>query len=250
MRTRRIVLTLIAGGLLLACNLPLAAPTIQPSTAPSNGSSPLTAATALPPTPTVPPPASPTATAIPTPTVPQVTPLSVNDNCRSGPDVSYDSVGALMFGAIAQVAGRNDNSSWWYIHDPSNSGGFCWVAASVVAISGPLAGIPVVAPPAATVTKVTVDVSLPSTVFCGGPNAVEFSGSITTNGPMKVDFQWETGGDKSNPPVTDTLTFKAAGTKDAPSPGAYPVDCGHYTITLHVTSPNDISATKNYKVAE
>ena len=81
-----------------------------------------------------------------------------------------------------------------------------------------MAGIPIIAPPAAIVTKVTVDVSLPSSVFCGGPNAVEFSGTITTNGPVKVKFQWETGGDKSNPPVPDTLIFKAAGTKDAAQP--------------------------------
>ena len=119
-----------------------------------------------------------------------------------------------------------------------------------MSIAGPVSGIPIIAPPAAIVTKVTVDVNVPSSIFCGGPNPVEFSGSITTNGPATVKFQWEITGDKSNTTSPETLNFNDAGTKDAPDLGAYNVDCGHYTITLHILSPNDISAKKNFKISQ
>jgi hypothetical protein len=191
---------------------------------------------------------SATATIVVTPSTPQVAPVSVNVNCRSGPDVAYDAVSALLFGNTTQVAGRLADSSWWYVHDPSNPGAFCWIAASVVSIAGPIAGIPVVSPPAAIVTNVTVDVSIPSSVTCGGPNPVSFSGAFTTNGSATVKFQWEITGDKTNTTSPETLTFPDAGTKDALDPGAYNVDCGHYTITLHVLSPNDKSVSKNFVV--
>ena len=146
------------------------------------------------------------------------------------------------------MTGRNADSTWWYVHDPSNPGGSCWIAASVVSLAGPIGGIPVVASPPAIVTKVTVDVSVPSTVTCGGPNPVAFSGTFTTNGTANVKFQWEITGDKTNTTSPETLNFADAGTQDAPDPGAYDVDCGNYKITLHVLSPNDISASKNFKV--
>ncbi len=249
MRSSRILIILVLAALLLACNFPLVAPVTQPSQAAIGSPVPSYTATASLPTLTPTATALPTATTIPTPTVPEVTPITVGVNCRFGPDVAYNAISALLSGQFAQIAGRNKDSSWWYIHDPSNPTGFCWVAASVVSTSGPMGAIPIITPPTAIVTKVTVDVALPSSVFCGGPNAVEFSGTITTNGPLKVKFQWETGGDKSNPPIPDELTFSAAGSQDAPSPGAYSADCGHYTIALHVTSPNDLSATKSYKIS-
>jgi hypothetical protein len=101
---------------------------------------------------------------------------------------------------------------------------------------------------AAIVTDVTVDVSKPSSVFCGGPNPVEFSGTITTNGTAKVKFQWEITGDKTNTTSPDTLNFSDALKKDAPYPGAYSVDCGNYNVTLHILAPNDISATQKFKI--
>jgi len=97
------------------------------------------------------------------------------------------------------------------------------------------------------VTNVTVGASV-SFSMCGGPNPVTFSGTITTNGATKVSFQWEIRGDKSNTTPPETINFKAAGTKSAPNAGTYPADCGHYSIRLHVLSPNDISAKQNFKI--
>jgi SH3-like domain-containing protein len=252
MRSLRTVFLAVAMALLLACNFPLFAPATQPVQVPS--ATPVATQTAIQLIPTIATSTalavpSPTVTTVPTPSTPQVTPNTVNVNCRSGPDVAYDAVSALMFGNSAQVAGRSEDSSWWYVHDPANPGAFCWIAASVVTISGPQAGIPLVAPPAAIATRVTVDVTTPSSASCGGPNPVSFSGTITTNGAAKIKYQWEITGDKTNTTSPETLNFTSAGKKDVPDPGAYNVDCGKYKITLHVLNPNDISASKSFKVS-
>jgi len=251
MKNKRSVLLACSVLLLLACSCPLVTqaavptqtplPTVTEFFVPTQASA--TLEPALTPTATV----SPTPTLSPTPSSPQVTPVSVNVNCRSGPDVAYEAISVLMLGDSSQVTGRNDDSTWWYIHDPTKPGSYCWVAASVVTKSGSFAGLPVIAAEA-IVTSVTVDVALPGTVYCGGPNALGFSGTITTNGATKVKFQWEVTGDKTNAPSPETIDFSDADTKDAPNPGAYSVDCGNYNITLHVLSPNNISATKKFKV--
>ncbi len=236
---------LLAVVLLFACSFPAGVPTAAPSQAAALPPATLDSSVAGP---TAAPSITPSPTLSPTPTAPQVTPISVNVNCRLGPDVAYNATSALLFGQTATIIGRNDDSSWWYIADPAKAGQYCWVAASVVSTAGNLAGLPIIAPPAPIVTKVTVEVSLPSTVACGGPNPLEFSGTITTNGKATVKYQWEIGGDRSNTTSPETLDFNVADTKDVSGPGALSVDCGNYTITLHVLSPNDISATKKFKV--
>lgn len=250
MRIIKIVALLTSVTLLLACNFPMFAPVSpSPSQVPTiAGVIPSNTPIPVLPTFTSVPTDTPTATIVPTPTVPQVTPISAGVNCRSGPDVSYPSVSSVVLGQIAQIAGRNNDSSWWYVRDPNSSGSFCWVSASVVTTAGNLTGIPIIAPPAAIVTGVSVSADVASPVFCGGPNVVNFSGQVTTNGPAKVNFQWELTGDKSFTTSPESINFKAAGTKSAPDPGAYTTDCGHFTITLHVLSPNDTSDSQKFKV--
>jgi hypothetical protein len=148
---------------------------------------------------------------------------------------------------MAVIAGKNNDSTWWYVHDPNNSSVFCWVAASVSITSGDMSNLPVIPAPAAIVTNVTVSANV-SFSMCGGPNVVQFSGTITTNGATKVKYQWEIRGDKSNTTTPQTISFNGAATKNAPNPGAYTADCGHYSISLHVISPNDISAKQNFKI--
>ena len=247
MYTRRILSWLIFAGLLLACNFPMfasATPSVQATATNALLGTPTSAL----PTFTVVPSAAPTATTVPTPTVPEATPNSVAVNCRLGPDIGWAATSYVGVGETTQIAGRNDDSSWWYVHDLHNAGSFCWIAASVVTTAGNLSGLPVIPPPTATVTKVTVDASVGSPVYCGGPNSVQFSGKITTNGPTKVKFQWEIRGDKSNTTPPETINFNSADTKDAPDPGAYTADCGNYSITLHILDPNDTSAKKNFKI--
>jgi hypothetical protein len=247
---RRFLFMFFATTLILACNFPLFAPVTQAPGGNEAGGNPAPSdtatATSLPtftPLPSIPS----TPTTIPTPTIPQVTPISVGVYCRSGPDVGYDAVSSIVVGQVAEIVGRNDDRTWWYVRDPNDSSNYCWVSASVVTASGNLSGLAIIPAPAGVVTKVTVNAAV-SFSSCGGPNVIEFSGKITTNGPVTVEYQWEVRGDKTNTTSPEELTFSKANTKDVPDPGAYKADCGDYSITLHVLSPNDISAKKNFSV--
>ena len=90
--------------------------------------------------------------------------------------------------------------------------------------------------------------SVPISPSCGGPNPVSFSGSITTNGSATVKYQWEVTGDKTNTTSPETIDFPEADTRTCPIPARTASMCGNYKITLHILSPNNTSASKNFKV--
>ncbi len=84
------------------------------------------------------------------PTATQCQPMvtaNTNANVRAGPGTAYDIVGYLPTGGTAGVAGRNDDSSWWYIVFPGGSGGYAWIAGSVATASCIPPAIQVVAAP-------------------------------------------------------------------------------------------------------
>lgn len=97
---------------------------------------------------------------------------------------------------------------------PKTPGNPCWISASVTVTAGNLANLPVIKSPNASVTGVDVkvdpkDINLPG---CLGPlQPIKINGSITVNGPTKVDWYFETqqGGSMG----TYTLEFDKADTK-------------------------------------
>ena len=112
----------------------------------------------------VPPPASnstnvPTETLSPTPCTPLVT-STANANVRSGPDTAYEIIGFLSLGSTANISGRNDANTWWYIDNVGASGGHGWISGSVVTTSCLPSVVQVVAapplPPTATPTNTEV----------------------------------------------------------------------------------------------
>ena len=100
----------------------------------------------------------PTATLIPTetpsplpvftstPAIPQVS-VSVATNCRVGPGKAYDRVGALQVGQVAEVVGRNQVGNYWYIRNPSQPSGFCWLWGEYATVTGNLAALAILTPP-------------------------------------------------------------------------------------------------------
>lgn len=73
-------------------------------------------------------------------------------NVRSGPGLAYGVVASLPQGSSANVAGKNTDSSWWYIEFAAAPGGFAWIAGSVtnpVCIPQTLAIITAPPPPVA-----------------------------------------------------------------------------------------------------
>lgn len=248
MKTRTLFPAFLLVLAMLACNLPSNIPLTETPT-----TSPVPSATQLPPTnaPTLTPPPTNTAVATlsPTPSVPSVSPREVNVNCRFGPGTAWVAISALIVGQSAQITGKSSDGAWWNIVDPQNSGGRCWVSASVVNAGGNLATVPVVQAPAASVTNVTVDVD-PRTISvpgCIGPIlASKIKGTIETNGPTTVKWRFETqlGGSMGN----QTTNFETFGVKEFTVEYTPPVTAGTYWIRLIVTDPNDMQAEVNYKV--
>ena len=215
---------------------PPSAPVIEPSPLPTFAISTLTPV--------------PTETSLPTPTstpdAPIAWPKDLGVNCRYGPGIEWEVVSTLLAGTTTEIKGRTVNTSWWYVSDPVNLDSFCWVAYDVVDTGGNLNIIPIVEAPIASVTNVTVDV-LVAFITCGGDNPVNFNGAITTNGPTTVTYYWEVGGDAQTTTADTTLQLDESGTKKVAS-DFFSTDCGSYFVKLVVSSPNEISAEKAFKV--
>lgn len=78
---------------------------------------------------TLPPP-----TPTPTPQLIEGT-LAIKVNVRSGPGISYDSIGLLNAGEKVQVILQEGTGTWYKINYPDASGGIGWVAAQFVQVA-------------------------------------------------------------------------------------------------------------------
>ena len=74
-----------------------------------------------------------------TPSVPEVT-VSQNTNCRTGPGVAYDNIGALLIGQKATVVGKNTSTGYWIINNPGKTG-TCWLFPQYATVSGNTANL-------------------------------------------------------------------------------------------------------------
>jgi serine/threonine protein kinase len=192
---------------------------------------------------------TPLPTITPTPLVPILMAKDVSIHCRYGPGVNWEAVSSLQLGDQAEIVGKNSelNYTWWYIQDLLNPGKFCWVAVEVTNAYGNLTIIPVVSPPEAVVTDVTVRTILNSQT-CGELNPVKLRGTLKTNGPASVAYQWEVRGDADVTTEPVTLGFDSASTKNVADDESVKLDCGEYTLRLHVTDPNDNSSIDRFSI--
>lgn len=244
MKSKLSILLLVLLMTLSACNLPLNTPP-PPTALPSPSNTPPAPTFAVP-SETPLPTDTPLPTATSTPTVPIVWPKDQPVNCRYGPGLKWEATSGLLEGVTSEIVGKNTELSWWYIKDPIHAGDFCWVAMSVTNTAGNLETIPIVAPPTAMVTNVIADAKVEFNA-CGGPNPVTFTGSISANGPTKVTYRWEVGGDVSVPGSDETIEFTESGTKELTAP-AFSTDCGSYTVYLRVSKPNEKVGRKDFKI--
>ena len=150
---------------ILACNLPSTAPVAAPGAAYTAVAQTVAAAVdqtlvpssvplasplaSLPPavdTFTPLPTLSPTAVLTSTPTIPLIS-VSMDTNCRVGPGKVYDLVGGLLVGETAEIYAKNPGGDYWYIRNPDNLSGFCWLWGQYATIVGSTALLPVYTPP-------------------------------------------------------------------------------------------------------
>ena len=203
MNKRRLALLVLIGILVSACNLPGASPTAIPAT---ETTAP-TAAEAVDVATDTPAPI-PTITVAPSPGVPMASPSNQAVNCRSGPALGWDVLTLIQFGKSAEIVGKTADASWVQVKNPAQAGGFCWMSAGVVAITGNLGGIPIVAAPIAPVaptgqatysaTHVTsVSISLSKTSIsvpgCAGPpEPLTVTATIWVNGAVTLRWHFDT----------------------------------------------------------
>jgi uncharacterized protein YraI len=228
---RRILLTGLVSILLAACTFTAPEPTA--TSTPTATFSPIS-------TPTI----------IPTATLARVT-VTVKDiliNCRFGPGTGYALINELSQGVSARVIGRNESSTWWYIRDPGNPNGFCWVSANVTETQGAVEELPLVQLPVTNVTKASVRAEPDRIVVnCDQfPQTIFLEAEVTTDGPAFVTWRWEASTGAASDNVI--LVFEEAGKQvinDYYQVGA-PND---YWVKLHITTPNEIIEQVNIPVS-
>ena len=168
-------------------------------------------------------------------------------NCRLGPGTVYELINELDAGENALVVGRSEDFAWWYIRDPGNPDGFCWVSANVTETQGIVEELPIIQPPVTTVTDVNLRVEPNRIVInCNQfPQTVFLEAEITTNGPAFVIWRWEAStGAASN---DSTLVFKESGPQIINDYYQF-AEPNEYWIRLHILSPNELTEQVNIPV--
>lgn len=180
-----------------------------------------------------------------TPVPPTSTPVTVtlhviNEliNCRFGPGTVYALVNEFPLGQSLRAVGRNESFTWWYVQDPGNPGGFCWVSADVTQPQSPTSEMQVAQPPFVTVTKVDLRVE-PNRIVVGCnqfPQTVFFEAQVTANGPTLLKWKWEVStGVSSN---EGALVYEESGIQIINE--YYQINApGDYWVKLVILTPNE-----------
>ena len=231
-----------------SCNLPASQTTETPLPSPTLVI-PITSASTPTPIPIETLLAIDTPTIVPTPTSSNLLATAKDQpvNCRFGPGTQYAVAGALNPGRQAEMIGKNEDSSWWYVRNPSDPSTLCWLSAGVTDTVGNVEALPVVEPPEIMVTSVNVSIDPPGmNVACDAfPQTVIISAFITTNGPSIVIWRWESSTGKTSP--EKNLLFEEGGTKTVQD--YYQVDSANdYSIQVRTIVPNVVIGQSNFKV--
>jgi hypothetical protein len=232
---RRVLLAGLFSVLLAACNF-----SSETALTPTVTSIPFTATAAN----TLVPTLAPTATPV------QLVLLVTKEvvNCRLGPGVQYDLVNELEQDETARAVGRNVSSTWWYVRDPGNPDGYCWLSSEVTSLDGDGKTLPLVHPPGTMVTSMnlTVDPNRVVVECTQFPQTFYFNAEVTVDGPTLVNWQWEA----STGAFSDvgTIIFEEAGTKLISEfyQVAGPND---YWVKLHILNPNQLTQQANFRVS-
>jgi SH3-like domain-containing protein len=190
---------------------------------------------------------TPTLAPTSTPGVMLASPKDQPVNCRYGPGTQYAVAGALNPGRQAEIIGKNEDSSWWYVRNPSDPSTLCWLAASVTDTLGNVESLPEVEPPEIGVTRIKVSVEPPAmNIACDAfPRSVIINTQITVNGPSIVIWRWESSTGLTSP--EKNLLFNEGGTQTIQD--YYQVDgVNNYSIQVRTITPNVVIETANFKV--
>lgn len=149
-------------------------------------------------------PATATITLTPTPAVPMVS-VSTATNCRNGPGIPYDIVGALSPGQNGVIAAQSSVNNYVLIQNPSG-GPNCWLWLQHATISGDISSLPVVTPPPS-----------PTPTFTPTPE-IDWTGNWTTSDDGVTTYSMsvtQTGNSITATLNSGAVTLTATGTLSA-----------------------------------
>lgn len=107
---------------------------------------------------------------------------NLDTNCREGPDTVFPVIGHFQRGQTSEVQGSNASQTWWYIKNPDNPEGYCWVWGETTSVEGNTNEVAIITPPplpplgidfTATYSHIEDCFGVPVAVF-----AIENKGSI------------------------------------------------------------------------
>jgi hypothetical protein len=191
----------------------------------------------------------PTSTIMPTftPSVFLAAPKDQPVNCRFGPGTSYAVIGALVVGKQAEMIGRNEDSTWWFVRNPSDPSVSCWLSAEFVETVGDVQSLPVANSPEIMVTGVQVQVDPPVlNIACDDfPQVVTITAFVTASGPSTVTWHWELSTGDVSP--DKQILFEVGDTKMVQD--YYQVTrVNDYRIRVQTTLPNIMTGESSFKV--
>ena len=189
----------------------------------------------------------PTITSTSTPSVFLASAKDQPVNCRFGPATSYAVIGALLVGRQAEMIGRNTDSTWWFVRNPSDPSTSCWLSAEFVVTVGDVQSLPIANLPDIMVTGVSVSVE-PSVinVACDDlPQTVIITAYITASGPATVHWHWASSSGVVSP--DKQILFEVGDTKTVQD--YYQVNrVSEYIIEVQTTLPNIVTGQASFKV--
>ena len=189
----------------------------------------------------------PSVTPTSTPNLLLASPRDQPVNCRFGPATSYAVMGALMLGSKAEMIGRNEDATWWYVRNPSDPSTSCWLSSDFVQTQGDVQSLPVIIPLQNMVTDVQARVDPPViNVPCDAlPQVVTISAQITASGPATVTWHWVSSTGVVSP--EKQVLFEAGDTKTVQD--YYQVSAiSDYIIEVQTTLPNIMTDQASFKL--
>lgn len=87
---------------------------------------------------------------MPTLTPPPMVSVSMDTNCRTGPDKQFDKLGVLLVGEKAELVGKNTVANYWVVKNP-DAPGTCWLWGMYATVEGNTDYLPeITSPPTPT----------------------------------------------------------------------------------------------------
>jgi hypothetical protein len=114
--------------------------------------------------------------------------VSVNTNCRSGPDPSFEFLGVLAVGEQSEVVARSEIPNYWYIVNPDKPDEYCWLWGEYATIDADTSSLPVVTPEATPTPYVGFDIWFHGFEPCGGSLTAIFA--IKNAGATRIWSGW------------------------------------------------------------